>query len=67
MRGAGRISAAYSKLEEQTKQNEERQAAIKEIKEREKRRLSEVNSISQHDDQMSITNDRKNILEKISK
>lgn len=68
MRGAGRISAAYSKLEDQQRAHEARDEQLKEMKERQdKRELELEQSISHNDDQLSITNERKNILEKISK
>lgn len=68
MKGAGRISAAYSKMDENKRKMEEQKEMLRAIDEEEKNRHDlGSGSISNQDDQLSITNQRKNILEKISK
>jgi len=60
MRGAGRISAAYSKIEDQNKFHEEQNAKLKAMRDEQEKKSIEINrSLSHHDDQMSITNERK--------
>ena len=68
MRSAGRISAAYSKMEDQNKYHQDQNIKLQKMKDEQNKRMLDLDiAISHNDDQVSITNERKNILEKISK
>ena len=69
MRSAGRLSVAYLGIEEDKKLDEiRRKESMLAMQAEQERRLTENElSKSQQDDQHSIADERKNILEKISK
>lgn len=68
MKNAARVSFASNNLNEQHEAAQQRDEDMQHLKAQQKLREEELDvSVSQNDEKMSITNERKNILEKISK
>jgi hypothetical protein len=67
MIGAGGLSAAYNKRIDHQEAEKQRGEKAESIRLLQKKKEDELDDISNFEDQVSITNERKNILDKISK